>query len=267
MKIDYRACADLVRTITLQIASTQPSGAQDASIAQLIGQVTRISAEATQQLRHALHEKYPEIGWNDEEDRPDHADSSYWLYDPIDGAYHYLQGLPLWSASLSLVHRGETVFSVVFDPAMDELFVAVRGEGSTLNGRSLHVSPKAELQAAVVGTAVAPRIQIGPPAQEAAIALFGSVAREVFVVRPMAATSLQLAYVAAGRLDAYFETGDDAADWLAGALLIREAGGTVSDLRNEAFGWSGDGVLATNSKLHSALVAIVGRAGAETNQL
>ncbi|WP_341774884.1 inositol monophosphatase family protein [Burkholderia gladioli] len=81
-------------------------------------------------------------------------------------------------------------------------------------------------------------------------------------VRPMAATSLQLAYVAAGRLDAYLETGDDAADWLAGALLIREAGGTVTDLRNERFGWSGDGVLGTNAKLHRALVAMIARATA-----
>ncbi len=120
--------------------------------------------------------------------------------------------------------RRETLFSSVFDPALDELFVAVANEGATLNGRPIRVSPKAELPVAVVGTAVAPRIQVGPEAQEAAIRLFGALAREVFVMRPMAATSLQLAYVAAGRLDAYLETGDDAADWLAGALLIREAG-------------------------------------------
>ncbi|MDD1785739.1 inositol monophosphatase family protein [Burkholderia gladioli] len=158
--------------------------------------------------------------------------------------------------------RRETLFSSVFDPALDELFVAVANEGATLNGRPVRVSLKAEFPAAVVGTAVAPRIQVGPEAQEAAIRLFGALAREVFVMRPMAATSLQLAYVAAGRLDAYLETGDDAADWLAGALLIREAGGTVTDLRNERFGWSGDGVLGTNAKLHRALVAMIARATA-----
>ena len=259
---DYQACSDLVRTITLQIASTRPSSAQDAIIPQQIKQVTGISASAKEQLRRTLQEKYPDIGWNDEEERPGQAAKPYWLYDPIDGAYHYLQGLPLWSSSLALVSGGETLFSTVFDPALDELFVAVAGEGAMLNGRRIQVSPKAELQAAVVGTAVAPRVQVGPEAQEEAIQLFGSIAREVFVMRPMAATSLQLAYVAAGRLDAYVETGDDAADWLAGALLIREAGGTVTDLRNGAFGWSGDGVLGTNAKLHHALIEVIARADA-----
>lgn len=85
---------------------------------------------------------------------------------------------------------------------------------------------------------------------------------DVFVMRPMAATSLQLAYVAAGRLDAYLETGDDAADWLAGALLILEAGGTVTDLRNERIGWSGEGVLGTNAKLHRELIATIARVNA-----
>jgi myo-inositol-1(or 4)-monophosphatase len=78
-------------------------------------------------------------------------------------------------------------------------------------------------------------------------------------MRPMAATSLQLAYVAAGRLDAYLETGNDAGDWLAGALLIREAGGIVTDLRGDHFGWTSDGVLAANAPLHSALLATVAR--------
>jgi myo-inositol-1(or 4)-monophosphatase len=157
---DYQACADLVRTITLEIASTRPAKAQDATIPEQISQVSRISACAKEQLRRMLQEKYPDIGWHDEEERPaGQAARPYWLYDPIDGAYHYLQGLPLWSSSLALVSGDETLFSTVFDPALDELFVAVASEGATLNGGRIQVSPKAELQAAVVGTAVAPRVQ------------------------------------------------------------------------------------------------------------
>ncbi len=96
-------------------------------------------------------------------------------------------------------------------------------------------------------------------AQDEALAILRTVARSVFVVRAMASASLQLAYVAAGRLDAYFENGRDAADWLAGALLIREAGGVVTDLAGDAFGWSGDGMLTASAVLHPAILEAIDR--------
>jgi myo-inositol-1(or 4)-monophosphatase len=204
-------------------------------------------------MRAALAGLYPNIGWTPEEALPDADD--YWLYDPIDGAYHYLQGLPLWSASLVLVRGDQAAMAIVYDPALDEMFIASQGDGATCNGQPIHVSAKSELHAAVVGSAVPPLAQVGETQQAEALALLGRVARSVFVVRPMAAASLQLAYVAAGRLDAYAETGQDAADWLAGALLIREAGGMVSDLRGAAFGWRGDGILAGSRVIHHGLLA------------
>jgi myo-inositol-1(or 4)-monophosphatase len=160
---------------------------------------------------------------------------------------------------LVLVRNGKPVLSIVYDPSMGEVFVAATGEGATCNGQAVKASPKSNLSAAVVGTAVPPLGQAGEAEQDDALALIRTVACAVFVVRPMAAASLQLAYVAAGRLDAYFENGLDAADWLAGALLIQEAGGVVTDLAGNQFGWSGDGILSAGAVLHPAMAAAIDR--------
>ncbi|HTJ25562.1 MAG TPA: inositol monophosphatase family protein [Candidatus Limnocylindria bacterium] len=138
------------------------------------------------------------IGWSDAEAQPDLQrrpadDETFWIFDPIDGAYHYLQGLPLWSSSLALISGGRAVF-------------------------------------AVVATALPPFGYGDFAEHEQARALLGAVAERVFVVRQMASASLHLAYVAAGRLDAYWEVGRDVHDWAAGALLVRESGAQITDL-------------------------------------
>ncbi len=255
--IDVKACTTLVRTIADDIAARGAKAGQDAAIGDMIAHVRAVSEVAEIRMRSALAGLYPAIGWTSEEGRP--AGDDYWLYDPIDGAYHWLQGLPLWASSLVLVRGGEPVLSIVYDPAMAEAFVAVLGGGTRCNDVPVRVSPKANLAAAVVGTAVPPLGQVGEAEQDEALGLIRTVARAVFVVRPIAAASLQLAYVAAGRLDAYFENGRDAADWLAGALLIREAGGIVTDLAGDRFGWSGDGILSASAVLHPAMRATIDR--------
>jgi len=253
MDIDPNTCATLVVAMADRLAAEAPRAAQDAPVTALVAQVRQVSGAAQKSLRHALADLYPTIGWNAEEAQPSATDNPFWQFDPIDGAYHYLQGLPLWSSSLALVQGGRVLFSVVYDPGGHETYLAIAGGGATLNGERLRVSAKTELTAAVLGSALPPLAQVGPVEHGQALTLLGAVSREVFVVRPMAAASLQLAYVAAGRLDGYWETGRDWADWLAGLLLVQEAGGVVTDLRGAAFGGTGDGVLAANSQLHAAL--------------
>ncbi len=112
-------------------------------------------------MRKALSEHYPDVGWSRSEAQPDNRDESadaspYWVYDPIDGAYHYIQGMPLWSSSLALISEGRTVFSIVYEPSLHELFVATESGGATLNGVSLRVSGKSALRSAVVATALPP---------------------------------------------------------------------------------------------------------------
>jgi len=258
--IDPAKCVRLVQDAADAIAAAGPRAAREAPLGDLIAQVRLANATAKESLSAALAALYPSIGWTDEEERPSQSDAEYWLYDPIDGAYHYLQGLPLWSSSLALVRGDEVLFSIVYDPTLREAFTATAGAGASLNGRPARVSPKSNLKAAVLGSAIAPLAQVGADAQAQALALLGVVAREVFVVRPMAATSLQLAYVAAGRLDGYWETGSDAEDWLAGSLLVREAGGVVTDLQGGAsLGWNGRGVAAANPRLHAELMPLLGQ--------
>ena len=249
--LDPTPCSDLLRAVSEQIAADAPRSACDGSVVELIGRARAVSEDASRQLRASLAELHPDIGWTDEEARPTQGD--YWLCDPIDGAYHYLQGLPLWSSSLVLVRNGRPLLSVVHDATRDETFVATELGGATCNGVPMRVSPKSAVSSAVVGTAIPPLAQVGEAEQDEALAMLASAARATFVVRPMAAVSLQLAYVAAGRLDAYWENGRDAADWLAGSLLIREAGGVVSHLDGASFGWSGSGIVAGNGTLHTTL--------------
>lgn len=246
-------CIDAVTRIADDIAANGPACGSTRSLEQQIAHVRQVSIASQRELRDVLAPAYPEVGWTDEEDRPTSA--AYWLYDAIDGAYHYLQGLPLWASSLVLVRDGEPVLAIVYDPTRREVFIAEAGAGAWCNGSPIRVSGKATLSHAVVATANPPLIQVGAEEQAQAMRLTSRVAKSVFVVRSMAAVSLQLAYTAAGRLDAYWENGRDTADWLAGALVVREAGGVVTDLRGDAFGWNGEGILAGNRKIHGGLLA------------
>ncbi|MDE1916748.1 MAG: inositol monophosphatase [Sphingomonadales bacterium] len=257
--IDTATCTMLVRAIAEDIAASDAKPGTTAAVSDMITHVRAVSEAAQTKLRLALGKLYPVIAWADEDGMP--PCQTYWLYDPIDGAYHWLQDLPLWASSLVLVRDDEPVMAIVYDPAMKEAFVATKGAGATCNGVPIHVSAKHHLGAAVIGGTVPPIGQVGETIQNEALHLLRAIAREVFIVRPIAAASLQLAYVAAGRLDAYVENGGDVADWLAGALLIREAGGTVTDLAGNPCGWSGNGVLGANWTLHLALRQLIEQQG------
>jgi myo-inositol-1(or 4)-monophosphatase len=171
--------------------------------------------------------------------------------------FHFVQGLPLWSSSLALVNYGRAIFGLIYDPFSHELFAAQEGLGATLNGKAISVSHKPGLKTAVLGTAVPPIVQAGDHEHARSLSLLGSVAPEVFVLRQMASASLQPAYVAAGRLDGYREVGEDTPDWLAGSLLLREAGATVTDLAGGSFGWDCDGILAAPQPVYDQLLAII----------
>jgi myo-inositol-1(or 4)-monophosphatase len=160
-------CVDLVRSIADEIAVRgNLAGGKDA-ISDTIAHVRAVSAAAETSMRSALAGLYPSVGWTKEEGRP--GDGNYWLYDPIDGAYHWLQGLPLWASSLVLVRGGEPVLSIVYDPSMQEMFVARRGSRANCNGQPIRVSPKSNLSAAVVGSAVPPVGQVGEEEQDDAL--------------------------------------------------------------------------------------------------
>jgi myo-inositol-1(or 4)-monophosphatase len=151
-----------------------------------------------------------------------------WVIDPLDGTSNYLRGFPHYCVSLALVDNGEPTDAVIFDPLRNELFTASRGSGAQLNERRIRVSDRKDLSGAIIGTGFAPRERANTGAQLECV-------RELLVhaedVRRSGSAALDLAYVACGRSDGYFEAGVKPWDIAAGVLLVREAGGRVCDYR------------------------------------
>jgi len=258
LEVDLSLCATLVREIAHRLQKEFTPQDPDAGILELVSYVRRRSEEATSQLREVLSLHYPAISWG-AEDVPDTKEQSdsYWIYDPIDGAYHYLQSLPLWSSSLTLVKDGRPVLAVVYEPMSRELFTAVAGHGATMDGSPMRVSAKPELSLAVLATAVPPTGATSPAEQAQALDLLSAMTSKVFVVRQMGSASLQLAYVAAGRMDGYWEVGRDINDWLAGSLLITEAGGTVTGFGGNPISAKEDGIIAMPRLLYKPACRIL----------
>lgn len=256
-KINPDVVASRLRGNADKIAARMDRPTPASDLIEVIKWVRDLSWRASKELRIALKSDYPAIGWVGEEERPESSGGLYWIHDAIDGAYHFLQRLPLWSSSLALVRDGHAIFGLVYDPSSQELFAALEGLGATLNGKAIAVSHKSCLSTAVVATAIPPIFQAGDREHARSVNLLRAVAPQVFASRQMASASLQLAYVAAGRLDGYWEVGEDTPDWLAGSLLLREAGATVTDLAGDAFGWNCDGILAAPRPVYDQLLKII----------
>lgn len=260
MHIDPDTCSAYLRGVTEQLAGRPRR--HGGNVAAMIDQVRQANAWANDALGTALSKRFPHVRWVEWERHtgPHHKperDGSYWVYDPVDGAYHFLQGLPLWSASLALVEKGCTVASFVYDPHLKEMFAAVSGQGAFVNGARIAASEKTSLDSAVVAATLPSFAFDGAAATEATIKAIASVVPRVFSLRLMASSSLQLAYVAAGRLDATWSLDGDMYDWLAGALLAREAGASVTDMTPSELAWGAEALLASAPALSEPLSAIL----------
>jgi myo-inositol-1(or 4)-monophosphatase len=180
-----------------------------------------------------------------------------WIVDPLDGTSNFLHGIPHFAISIGLEHDGEIVAGVIYEPTRDELFWAEKGAGAYLNDRRLRVSARRQLGDAVIGTGMPFRDRGDQPAYLAALA---AVMAATSGVRRFGAAALDLAYVAAGRLEGFWEFGLSPWDIAAGMLIVREAGGYVSDLSGgQTMMTSGD-VLAANDHLHLPLAGLIGEA-------
>jgi myo-inositol-1(or 4)-monophosphatase len=177
-----------------------------------------------------------------------------WIVDPLDGTTNFLHGIPHFAISIALERDDEIVAGVVYEPIRDEMYWAEKGAGAYVNDRRLRVSARRQLAEAVIGTG----IPYGDRADDRAyMATLASVMAATSGVRRMGAAALDLAYVAAGRYDGFWEFGLSPWDIAAGLLLVREAGGYVSDLAGgHGMIASGD-VLAANDHLHLPLAAVI----------
>jgi myo-inositol-1(or 4)-monophosphatase len=196
--------------------------------------VSRADRMAEQTIRDELMGARPNYGWLGEESDPVEGKdpTRRWIVDPLDGTTNFLHGMPHWAISIALEHRGEIAIGVVYDPVKDELFWAEKGAGAWLDGRvRLRVSGRTTM----IETVYATGLPFGGGRYlPAALQDLGRLLPVCAGVRRWGAAALDLAYVAAGRYDGYWERGLNPWDIAAGAFLVREAGGIVEPLRPEA---------------------------------
>ena len=177
-----------------------------------------------------------------------------WIVDPLDGTTNFLHGIPHFAISIALERDGEIVAGLVYEPTRDEMYSAEKGLGAYVNDRRLRVSARRRLGEAVIGTGM----PFGDRAdQPGYIATLGAIMGATSGVRRMGSAALDLAYVAAGRYDGFWEFGLAPWDIAAGILLVREAGGFVSDLAGGHEMMTTGDVLAANDHLHLPLAALI----------
>jgi myo-inositol-1(or 4)-monophosphatase len=179
-----------------------------------------------------------------------------WVFDPIDGTTNYAHGLPIFCASLALELSGIAEVGAIYDPNRRELFTAERGGGAFLNGRPIHVS--------AAGTLVDAMLVTGFPYDvhdrvEEIVGLFGAFVGKARAVRRLGSAAIDLCYVAAGRLDGFWEADLKPWDVAAGALIVAEAGGRITQMDGTPFQSRGSQVLAANSQIHEQMLDVIQR--------
>ena len=227
--------------------------------------VTEVDHAAEQAIIDVLHRAYPDHAILAEESGaiPGNApESEYtWIIDPLDGTTNFIHGFPQYAVSIALKHKDLVTQGVIYDPTKNELFTASRGRGAYLNERRLRVSRRPQLAEALIGT--------GFPFRELQnldeyLAMFRELTARTAGLRRAGAASLDIAYVAAGRLDGFWELGLSAWDMAAGALLVQEAGGLVGDFRGEQ-GYLGSGrIICGNPKIFGQLLQVIGPLSAKS---
>ena len=213
--------------------------------------VSTADLQAERILKAELSKARPDYGFLMEESGAERGDGRHrWIVDPLDGTTNFLHGIPHFAISIALEREKEIVAGVIYDPMRDEMFYAEKGFGAFVNDRRMRVSARANLTDAVIGTGIPFRERGNHPHY---LKLLEAVMGHTAGVRRMGAAALDLAYVAAGRFDGFFEIGLSPWDVAAGLLLVREAGGYVSEIDGGRDALNSGNVLAANDRLSAPL--------------
>lgn len=178
-----------------------------------------------------------------------------WVVDPLDGTTNYAHGLPIFCVSIGLEKDGDPVLGVIYAPVLDEMYAAEAGKGATLNGKPIRVSEVTELQRSLLVTGFPYDVRV----KATNLKHFGSFIHEAQAVRRLGSAAIDLAWVAAGRFDGFWEPRLAPWDLCAGACIVREAGGLVTGYGGGPFSIYGKEVLATNGRLHDAMIEVLRR--------
>jgi myo-inositol-1(or 4)-monophosphatase len=248
-----RAAGAIINRAALDVESVRVSQKQVNDF------VTEVDQAAEVAIIETLLAAYPGHGiWAEESGRTHGAqDSDYvWIIDPLDGTTNFIHGLPVYCVSIALAVKGKVEQAVIYDPSRNDLFTATRGRGAFLNDRRLRVSKRVRLQECLIST--------GFPFRQGDdfntyLRMMGDVMQRTAGLRRPGAAALDLAYVAAGFTDGFFETGLQPWDVAAGSLLVTEAGGLVGNFTGEADFLEQKECLAGTPRIYGQLVALLGK--------
>ena len=220
--------------------------------------VTEVDINAEQEIIYHLRKAYPDHAiLGEESGLSGSEDAEYrWIIDPLDGTTNFVRGIPHFAVSIACMHKGTLEHAVIVDPVRREEFTASRGRGAQLNGRRIRVSNLGSLEGALLGTGIPFKDHCDEklaPYSKTLELLAGQCAG----IRRAGAASLDLAYVAAGRLDAFWEMGLAPWDMAAGALLVREAGGLVADIDTSDNYLDSGNIVCGNPKCFKAVLQVV----------
>jgi myo-inositol-1(or 4)-monophosphatase len=216
--------------------------------------VTEVDRAAEAEIIEVLRKAYPDHAILAEESGASGAnqDAEFkWIIDPLDGTTNFIHGFPQFCVSIGLMHKGIITQGVVFDPTRNELFTATRGAGAFLNDRRIRVSKRIRLAESLIGTGF-PFRDMGHLEQY--ISMFRDITTSALGIRRAGSAALDLAYVACGRLDAFWEIGLAPWDMAAGSLLLTEAGGLIGDLKGETGYLESGNVVGGNPKVFVQLL-------------
>ncbi len=217
--------------------------------------VTEADLGAEKIIVEGIRERFPGHSIiSEEEGGADTGSGCLWLVDPLDGTMNYAHTLPLYTVSIAAQEDGRIEVGVVYDPERDELFSALRGSGAHMNGKPISVSATRSLNEALLATGFPTSVRREP---EPHLELFSLFLARAQGVRRLGSAALDMCYVASGRLDGFWELGLSSWDVAAAALIVEEAGGTVTDLRGGPdYVWSGE-LAATNGLVHEEMLRLV----------
>jgi myo-inositol-1(or 4)-monophosphatase len=213
--------------------------------------VSEVDRNAEQAIIDIIRRAYPGHAILAEESGMHGKDDFQWVIDPLDGTTNYLHGFPQFAISIALKQRGRLEAGVIYDPVHDEMYTASRGGGALLNDRRLRVTDQKTLKGALLGTGIPFRDQ---RYMDAYLGMLKDLTRETAGIRRPGSAALDFAYVAAGRLDGFWELGLSEWDFAAGALLVQEAGGVVSDIGGGSRHMETGNVITAGVRLHRLMV-------------
>ena len=213
-----------------------------------------VDRAAELEIINIIKTAYPDHAILAEESGQHEGNEYVWVIDPLDGTTNYLHGFPQYAVSIALKYRNRLEVAVIYDPLRDELFTARRGGGAMLNNRRLRVTNQSTMKGALIGTGFPFKTDLH---LDAYVGMFKAISMQAAGIRRAGAAALDLAYVAAGRLDGFWEIGIMEWDMAAGILLIQEAGGVVTDFSfNDNYLQTGN-VIAGSLKMHQLLYKLI----------